>query len=149
MKIGGNSNFNVLNVISSLWTAHTVRRCRRSMPSLPLECTHGKMMSSVACHYCPSAEHTVRWRQALDEIIVLRLNTGSDDVRHGLLACSLGRTHDRMTLSVACHHRLRQHTRLDYIRRGLPSSFSKACTIIRRRRSMIQLPLDWIHNWTT
>ena len=64
------------------WAAHTIKRCqawhgiislgrqtqsndvRRDMPSLPLDSTHGRTSSGVACHHRLWAAHTVERRWA-------------------------------------------------------------------------------------
>ena len=124
----------------SPWTANTVERCRgwhditslgqhtrsndvgRVMTSPPLDSTHG------------------RQRRAWHDITALGQHTRFNDVGRGMPSSPLGSTHSRMTLGVACHHRLwethtieqrrawhditsfGQHTRLNDVRRGIPSS---------------------------
>ena len=108
-----------------LWAAHTVERRRgwhditthgrqtrsngvgRDMPSPPLESTHGRTTSGVACHHHLWAAHTVERRRAWHAIISLRQHKRSNDVRRGMTSPPLDSTHGRMTSGVACHHRLR------------------------------------------
>ena len=106
------------------WTAHTVERRRawhaiiafgqhtrsndvgRGMTSPPLDNTHGRPTSGMACHHRLWAAHTVERRRARHDITALRQYTRSDDVRSGMTSPPLGSTHDRTTSGVACHHRL-------------------------------------------
>ena len=89
-----------------LGTSHTVRRHRawhaiiafrqykrsddvgRGMPSPPLDSTHGRMTSGVACHHLHWEAQTVERR------------------RRGMQTSPLGSTHSRTTSGVACQHRL-------------------------------------------
>ena len=91
------------------------------MPSTPLDSTHGRTMSGVACHHRPWTANTV------------------GNVRRGMTSPPLDSTHGRMTSGVAYHHspwrentvgRRRawnviiafgQHTRSNDVRRGMPS----------------------------
>ena len=107
-----------------LWEAHTIGRrqawhaiialgwqtrsnnVRRCMPSLPLDSTHGRMTSGVACHHHLWAAHTVERHRAWHAIIAFGQHTRSNDVGHGMTSPPLDSTHGRMTSGVACHHRL-------------------------------------------
>ena len=125
-----------------LWAAHTVERhlpwhaiialrqhkrsndVRRGMTSPPLESTHGRKTSGVACHHHLWAAHTVerRWawhaiiafgladtvrrRRAWHAIIALGQQTWSNDVGRGMPSLPLGSTAGRTASGVACHHRL-------------------------------------------
>ena len=62
---------------------------RRDMPSPPLDSTHGRTSSGVACHHCLWAAHTVERRREWHAIIAFGQHT-----------------HGRTTSGVACHHRL-------------------------------------------
>ena len=91
------------------------------MVSSPLECTHNRTTSSVACPYGPWAA------------------TRSDDVGRGMPSSPLGSIHGRTTFGVTCYlcpwkeHTVgrswalqaiiahRHHTWSDYVRRGMPS----------------------------
>ena len=54
------------------------------MPSPPLEITHGKMTSGVACHHRPSTTHTVGRRRAWHDLTALGQRTQSDYVGRGM-----------------------------------------------------------------
>ena len=79
---------------------------RRDMPSPPLDSTHGRKTSGVACHHCLWAAQTVERRRAWHAIIALGRQTRSNAVRHGMPTSPLGSPHVRMTSGVACDHRL-------------------------------------------
>ena len=105
-----------------LWATHTVERrrawhginsfgqCTRSndigryMPSLPLESTHGRTTSGMACHHHLWAAQTVERRRAWHAIIALVRHTRSNDVVRGMPSSTLGSTHGRMTSGVAYYH---------------------------------------------
>ncbi|TMW86571.1 hypothetical protein EJD97_021201, partial [Solanum chilense] len=53
------------------WTAHTVGRLRRGMPSSHLDNIYGWRTSGEACHHGPCPEHTVKQRRAWQAIIAL------------------------------------------------------------------------------
>ena len=76
-----------------------------SIPSPPLDSTHGLMTSGVACHHCPWTAHTVGRRRAWYEIIALGLHAWTNYVGHGMTSPPLDNTHGRTTRSMACHHR--------------------------------------------
>ena len=63
-------------------------------------------MSGVACHHVPWTTHMVKRRQTWHAIIVLGLQTRSNDVKCGMSSSCLDNTHDWTTYGVACHHRL-------------------------------------------
>ena len=110
------------------------------MPSSPLGSTHGRTTSGVACHHRLWAAHTVERRRAWHAIIALGRQTRSNDVWRGMPSSLSGSTNGRMTLGVACHHRLwaaqtvgrrrllhsiiavGQHTQSNDVGRGMPSS---------------------------
>ena len=119
------------------WAAHTVKRLRvwhaiiafgqhtrsndvgHGMTSPPLDSTHGRMTSGVACHHRLWAAHTVERRRARHAIRALGQHTRSNDVgcdmpsppfdntlRKNDIGCGmpslpLGSTHGRMTLVVS------------------------------------------------
>ena len=107
-----------------LWTAHTVRRrrafhaiiafgqhtrlndVRHGMPSSPLDSTHGRTTSNVACHHRIWEAHTVERRQAWQSITANGQHTPSNDVARGMTSPPLDSTHGRTTSCVTCHHRL-------------------------------------------
>ena len=141
-----------------LWEAHIVERRQawhditalrqhtrsdfigHGMTSLPLDSTHGRTTSGVACDHRFWAAHTVERRRALHAIIALGRQTRSNDVRRDMPLSPLGSTHDRTTLGVAYHHRLWAahmvercqawhdiiaiglHARSDVVGRDMPSS---------------------------
>ena len=141
-----------------LWAAHMVERCQawhditaiglharsdvvgRDISSLPWDSTHGRTTSAVACHHRIWAAHTVERRQAWYAVITFWQHKRSNDVGRGMPSLPLGSMHSRMTLGVACHHRLwaahtveqrrawhaviafGQHTRSNDVGRGIPSS---------------------------
>ena len=78
----------------------------RDMPSPPLESTHGRTTSGVACHHHLWAAHTVERHHAWHAIISLRQHTQSKDVGRGMTSPPLYIIHGRKTSCVACHHRL-------------------------------------------
>ena len=103
-------------------TANTVKRLRawhaiiafgqhtrsndigHGMTSPPLDCTHGRMKSGVACHHRLWAAHTVERCSAWHDIIDFKQHTRLNDVGRGMLSCPLDSTHGRTTSGVACHH---------------------------------------------
>ena len=105
-----------------VWEAHTVEQRRawhviiafgqhrrsddvwRGMPSPPLDSTHGRMTSGVACHHRPWTTYTVGRRRAWHDIAVLGQHAWSDGVGQGMTSSPLGRT------------------RSDYVGRGMTSS---------------------------
>ena len=112
----------------------------RGMPSSPLDSTHGRTASGVACHNCLKEAHKVERRRAWHTIIAHRWQTQSNDVGRGMLSLPLGSTPGRTTSGVACRHgpwtphtversrawhaiiALERQTRLNDVRRGMPSS---------------------------
>ena len=107
--------------------------------SLPLDCTHRRMTSSVAC------------------FIVLGLHTRRVDVGRGMPLYTLGSTCDRTTSGVACYHRpwkahmiglrqpwharmiLWQHTWSNDVGHGNPSS--QLCSTLGRTTYRVACPL--------
>ena len=122
-----------------LWAAHTVERRRawhditsfgqctrsndvgRNMPSPPLESSHGRMTSGMACHHHLWAAQTVErhrvWHassplygehgQTTSGVachIAFGQHTRSNDVGRGMPSWPLDRTHGRTMSGVACHH---------------------------------------------
>ena len=77
----------------------------RGMPSSPLSSSQGRDMSGEACHHIPWTTYTVEKRRAFHAIVVFGLHTQSDDVRHGMPACPLGRKYCKTTSGKAFHHR--------------------------------------------
>ena len=98
-----------------LWAWHTIitfgqhRRSDdvgRCMPSPPLDSTHGRMTSGVACHHCPWTAHTVGQRRAWYEITALGQHTRSNDIGRNMPSPPLDSTHSRTKSGVACYHLL-------------------------------------------
>ena len=138
-----------------LWTAHIVERrwaCHEinayvqhrrsddvwhSIPSPPLDSTHGRMTSGVACHHCPWTAHIFELSRAWRAIIALERQTRLNDVRGGMPSSPLDNTNYRSSSGVALHHHLwtthtvdvawhditalELHARSDDIGRGLTS----------------------------
>ena len=78
----------------------------RDMSSPPLESTHGRPKSGVACHHHHWATHTVELRRACHAIIAYGQHKRSNDVRRDMPSSPLESTHGRTTSGVACHHNL-------------------------------------------
>ena len=107
-----------------LWAAHTVERRRTwhaiiafgqhtwwdrvgsGISSSPLNSTHSRTTSGVACHHRLWATHTVERRRAWHAVIAFGPHTRSDDVGGGMPSLPMGSTHGQTTSVVACHHRL-------------------------------------------
>ena len=105
-----------------LWAAQTVERHRawhdiialglharsddvgRGMTSTPLDSTHGRTTSSVACHHRVWAPHTIKRRRAWHGIIIFGQHKRSNDVGRGMPSSPLGSTNDRTTRGVALNH---------------------------------------------
>ena len=122
------------------WTANTISIVGRCMTSPPLDSTHGRTTSGVACNHRLWAAHTVERRRAWHAIIALGRQTRSNDIWRGMPSSPLGSTNGRTTSGVACHHSpwttntieqrrawhdiiaFGQHTQSNDIERGMPSS---------------------------
>ena len=112
----------------------------RGMTSPPLDSTHGRTTSGVACHHRLWAAYTVERRRAWQASIAFGQHTRSKDVERGMTSPPLDSAHGRTTSGATCHHRLwkahtversrawhaiitfGQHTRLNYVGRVMPSS---------------------------
>ena len=110
------------------------------MTSPPVDSTHGRTMSGVACHHRLWATQTVERRQAWHAIIAFGQHRRSDGVGRRIPSSPLASTHSRTTSGVACHHRLwaahtaerrrewhdiialGRQTRSNDVRLGMPSS---------------------------
>ena len=139
------------------WEAHTVGTHRmwhditslgqhtrsidvgRCMPSSPLESTHDRTTSSVACHHRLWASHTVERRRAWHAIIAFGHHSRSNNIGRDMPSPPFDSTFRRTTSGVACHHRrwaadmvercqvwhdittLGLHARSDDVRRGMTS----------------------------
>ena len=91
------------------------------MPSPPLNCTHDRTPSAVACHHSPWTAHTVRRSRAWHDITSLRQHTRSNDVGRGMTSPPLGSTHDRQRHSWHDITALGHHTRSNDIGRYMTS----------------------------
>ena len=124
-----------------LLIAHTVQRRRawhaitafgqhtrsnkvgHDMPSPPLDNTHGRTMSGVACHHrlwaaqrynnvgrfmpsSPLGSTNGGMTSGVHAITALALHAQSDDVERGMTSPPLESTHSQTASGVACHHRL-------------------------------------------
>ena len=107
-----------------LWTAHMVGLRRvwhditslgqhtrsndvgHGMPSSPLDNTHSRKSSGMACHHIPWTTNTVERCRAWQAIIAFGQHTQSNDVGCGMTSPPLDSPHDRTTSSVAFHYRL-------------------------------------------
>ena len=78
----------------------------RRMTSPPLDSTHGRTTSGVACHHRLWAAQTIEQRRAWHAINALEQHTRSDDVGRGMTSPHLGSTHGQTISGVTCHHRL-------------------------------------------
>ena len=138
------------------------------MPSLPLDSTHGRTTSGVACHHIPWTTNTIDQRQAWHDITAFGQHTRLNNVERGIPSLPLDSTHDRTMSVVACHHRLwaaqtvKRHSAWHAI-----ITFGLAHTVGRRRawhviiafgqhtrsndigRGITSLPLDSTHGRTT
>ena len=65
------------------------------MLSLPLDSTHGRMTSGMACHHRPWTAHTIIRRRAWDDITSLGLHAWSDNVGRGMTSPPLDSTQGR------------------------------------------------------
>ena len=138
-----------------LWEAHTVERRRawhditalglharsddvgRGITSQPLDCTHGRMRSVVACPQRPWTAHTVKRRRAWHAITALGQHTRSNNIGRDLPSPPLDSIHGQTMLGVACQNRVweahtveqrrawhviiafRQHRRSNHVRHGM------------------------------
>ena len=76
----------------------------RGMTSQPLDWTHGRTTSGVACHHRLWAAHTVERRRVWHAVIAFGQYTRSDVVVGGMPSLPMGSTLGRTTSVVACHH---------------------------------------------
>ena len=122
-----------------LWATQTVEQCRvwhaiialrqhtqskdvgRGMTSLPLDSTHGRTTSGVACHHRLWAAHTIERRLAGHAVIAHGQQTRSNDVKRDMPSPPLDNTHGRTTSGVACHLAFGKHTRSKDVGRGMTS----------------------------
>ena len=169
-----------------LWAAHTIDRRRvwhaiialwqhtqskdvgRGMTSLPLDSTHGRTTSGLACHHRLWATHTIKRRLAWHDITTFGQHTRSNDVGCGMISPPLDRTQGRMTSGVTCHHHILtahtvglrrawnditafgHHTRSNNVERGMPSiAFGQHTRLDYVGRGMTSSPLGNTHGRTT
>ena len=110
------------------------------MQSSPLDNTHARTTSGVACHHRLWAADMVERRRARYHITAFGQHTRSNDVGCGMPSSPLGSRTDRTTSGVACHHSpwttntieqrralhaiiaLGRKTRSNDVVRGMPSS---------------------------
>ena len=106
------------------WTANTDERRRawneitavglqaflddvgHGMTSPPLNSTHDRMTSGVACHHRLWTAHTLERHQAWHAIIAFARHTQSNNVGRGMTSPPLDSTHGQTTSGVACYHHL-------------------------------------------
>ena len=122
----------------------------RDMPSPPLESTHGRTTSGVACHHRLWEAQTVERRRAWHAIIVLGRQTRSNDVRRDMPSPPLDNTHSRMTYGLSCHHRLwKAHTMQRRRARHAIIALGRQTRSKDIRRDMPSPPLESTHGRTT
>ena len=138
------------------------------MPSLPLDSTHSRTTSSVACHHrlwgaqmverrpawhaiiIFGLAHIVGQRRAWHVIITLRSKMRLNDVGSRMPSSPLGSTHGRTTSGVASHHLL--CTTLTIERRP---AWHAIIAFEKHTRSddvgcgMLSSPLGKTNSWTT
>ena len=73
----------------------------RGMKSSPLDSTHGRMTSGMACHHRPWAAHMVKLHRVWHDITALGLQSRSNDIRRDMTSPPLDNMHGRMTSGVA------------------------------------------------
>ena len=114
------------------------------MTSPPLDSTHGRTTSGIACHHSPWTANTVKQRQARHAIIAFRQHRRSDGVRRCMPSSPLSSIQSQTTLGVECHHRLwAAHT---VERRGAWHAiiaFGLAYTVGGRRTRHAIISLGW------
>ena len=77
----------------------------RGMPSSPLDSTHGRKTSGVACHHLLWTAQTVGRRRAWHAIIAFGQHRRSAVIGRGMPSLPLNNPHGRTTSGVACHNR--------------------------------------------
>ena len=73
------------------------------MTSPPLDSTHGRTTSGMACHHRLWAAHRVERRWAWHDITAFGKHTGSNDVERGIPSSPFGSTYDRTMSGKAFH----------------------------------------------
>ena len=91
------------------------------MTSPPLDGTHGRKMSDVACHHLPWAPHIVKLRRVWHDITALGQHAQSDDGERGMTSPPLDNTHGRQHMAWHTITALGHHTRSDYVGSGMTS----------------------------
>ena len=94
----------------------------RDMPSPPLDSTHDRTTSGVACQHRLKASHTDERCRAWHDITAFGQHTQSNEVGHDMSSPPLDSTHGRMTSGVACHHLFWEAQMMERRRRGMPTS---------------------------
>ena len=92
------------------------------MTSSPLDSTHDRTTSGVACHHRLWVAHTIKQRQAWNDITTFGQYIRSNDVGRERPSPPLDDTLGQMTSGVACRHLLGQYTRSNDVGLGMPSS---------------------------
>ena len=91
------------------------------MTSPPLDSTHGRTTSSVACHHRLWAAHTVKQHRAWHDIIAFGEHRRSNDVGRGMTSPPLDSTDNWQCRAWHDIAALGQHTRSNYVWRGMTS----------------------------
>ena len=135
------------------------------MTSPPLDSTHGRTTSAVACYHRLGAAYTVERCRARHAIIAYGWQTQLNDVKCDMPSPPLDSTHGRMTSGRACHHRFwaahtverhrawheitafGQHTRSNDVGRDMPSP-PLDITHGRQRRSWHDISTLEQHAWS-
>ena len=91
------------------------------MQSSPLDSTHGRTTSGVACHHRLRAAHTVERRWAWHVITALGQHTLSNDVGRGMTSPPFDSIDGRQRRAWHDITTFGQHTRSDYVGRGITS----------------------------
>ena len=94
---------------------------RRGIQSSPLERTHSRTTSDVACHHGSWTSHTIRRCRVWHIIIALGLHTWSGNIVYGMLQYPFDNIHDQRMSGVAYIIALGHHTPSTDVRRGLSS----------------------------
>ena len=104
------------------------------MTSPPLDSTHHRTTSGVACHHRLWSANTIERRRVWNDITAFGQHTRSNDVGHEMTSLPLDSTHGQTTSGVACHHRLCATHRSKDVGRGMTSPPIDS-THSRRRRA--------------
>ena len=134
------------NAIITLGRPTRPNDVRHDMPLPPLDSTHDRTMSHVACHHCLWASHTVERRRVWHDISAFGQHTRSNDVGRDMPSPLLESTQRQTTLGVVCHHRLWAAHTVDR-RRAWHAyiAFGQHKQSIDVGRGMTSPPLDCTH----